>query len=219
MFTPAEIRRSSHGTLAREGILPMEKTFTYGIGGTRFYSEDDVRLAAFSYFLLGLDVFNDRPFTPKEERMVRGMAFRLGTAIQRGGFVGQQRCLVEKALPLNQCNDFKPQDVKDIVRHKHLTYASLWRKRGKIVETLPLRIDIEDPAKDHQNIQIQVNKQRKKRESTTCAHVQLYFNLAIFRPIDVAQHQHVLRKVRNAFILSAMTGASYGVKLSGNRIT
>lgn len=217
MFDPESHSRprSSHGTLVRESILPVSCTFRYGIGGTRFLSEFDIVITAYAH-RMGLDPFPDKPLTPKEERMVRGKAFQLGLLVQYGGFLGKQKCLAIKRSPFSQCTDFTTSDIRTIIALTKFDYASLWGNSKTIVKTDKLRIDIQDPAPEHQNLQIQVNKKRSHKPgqpppSTTCSTILLSFALAIFE--TAAQKKHVMRKVKNAFLLSAQTGQKYEVTL------
>lgn len=102
--------RSSHGTLAREGILPVPRTFKYGIGGTRFTSEKEI-LDLVSLVLRryqpALPV-QTRPYTPKETRMLCE-ARDFSNSLQL--FIGLQRCLVTSCYKL-KLKFIPPQDAE-----------------------------------------------------------------------------------------------------------
>jgi len=208
-------RISTKGRLASEGIFPVPLTRVYGIDCTRFLSKTDIRLAALALYALNLSLFNDNPLTSKEQRLVRGIAYQMGLIIQYGGFLGKLRCLVVKGEPFEQAA-YTLKGVHLIVADKKINYTSLWRNSGTVCTTPTYRIDIQDPTPTHQNLQVQVNKSRKKKagkkESTSVATVLIDNQLSFFVN-DTAHQRHVVRKVRHAFLLSAQTGVKYEVRL------
>lgn len=210
-------RNSSHGTLEREGIRPQPCAFKYGIEGTRFLSENDVKICAFA-LSLGINPFPQKPLTPKEARMVRGAGFRLGFFVQHGGFVGRQECLITEGDKFDQCQDgYKIENIKEM--NQKLAYANLWSKPGTIAKTPSLRADIQNPTPTHQNIQIQVNQPRngkhgQKPPSTTAAQVLINGNLSMFGdPLQESKQKHVIKQVKIALYRSAANGKIYDVSL------
>lgn len=203
--------KSTYGTLLREGILPIVIDSAKGLKCTRFLSDNDVQLAAFATYL-GVNVFPNKPFTSKEQRMVGSAGFNLGLSVQHGGFLGKKRCLVKKHQEFKQ-SEFKKSEVQTLLKTE-IDYASLWKGKGIIHKTDTLRLDRQNETKTHQNLQIQVNKTRGKNESTTVATVLLNRNLENLSGKNLQMHQaHVLRKTKQAFFLSTQTGSVYEVTL------
>lgn len=218
----ARVRQNStHGTLAREGIIPVSKSpfFERGIAGTRFLSQLDVKLAALAPSL-GVKLFPGKPYTPKEERMVRIAGFFMGIFVQRGGFLGKKKCVIDKKEPFEQ-HAFQDKDVIDLLTCKKFDYASIWCGAGTICGSNTLRLDVQGSTSENeeavfQNLQIQVQKARQnkpgKTESTTVATVLVSHD--IDQQIkNVAQEKHILKKTKHAFFLSAKTGHKYEVNL------
>ncbi|OGT06162.1 MAG: hypothetical protein A2103_02800 [Gammaproteobacteria bacterium GWF2_41_13] len=93
--------------------------------------------------------------------------------------------------------------VEDILEDKKVDYASLWGKPGTIAKNDCVRIDIQNSSSDYQNIQIQENIQRGKRdgkkESTTLATVLVSRKLGNYKKGQETEQKQVVNDVKEAF--------------------